>query len=191
MSTNETRPLHWTDEEDQKLIELHEHYSQQESSKGLWTLVSNNLPERNPKQCRERYINHLQPGLDKSPLSVKEWELLDELHGIYGNQWSHIAMHFPSRMANHIKNQWNTRLRRLHSGPYKPRTRRTKRRSYETVSCSFSSEEEDQTSNSETDFVPTTRKRARDELVDQWEQCKKMKRDDPLSLLYMIAQNSY
>ncbi|XP_027904433.1 transcription factor MYB3R-5-like [Vigna unguiculata] len=53
---------HWTKEEDDKIIEL---VSIHGSTK--WSLISQSLPGRIGKQCREQWCNHLSPDIKKDP----------------------------------------------------------------------------------------------------------------------------
>jgi hypothetical protein len=69
------------------------------------------MTDRDPKQCRERYMNHLDPSVKKDRLSLSEWKTLLEAHDKCGNKWSEIAPYLPGRTANTLKNFWHSTIR--------------------------------------------------------------------------------
>jgi hypothetical protein len=71
-----------------------------------WTKLSKMLPGRIGKQCRERWMNHLNPDLVRGPWTTQEDALLIHLHAEFGNKWSQIAACMPGRADNMIKNRW-------------------------------------------------------------------------------------
>lgn len=97
----------WTAEEDDNLASLVHEYGTRN-----WRIVAAALPGRLPKQCRERWHNQLDPSVRKDGLTDDEWQILREAHSKYGNKWAEIVKLLPGRTANHVKNQWNTMMRR-------------------------------------------------------------------------------
>jgi hypothetical protein len=91
-----------------------EHYAvpgnSQSSSPG-WSTISiefrarTNL-ERTGKQCRERYANHLQPGVKKGGWTKEEDEIILNLQARLGNQWAKMMEWLPGRSDNSIKNRF-------------------------------------------------------------------------------------
>lgn len=71
-----------------------------------WNDIAKFVPGRTPKQCRDRWVNYLQPSLKNSPFSEDEDRLLFFLVSIYGTHWSKMKSHFPTRSTNSIKNRW-------------------------------------------------------------------------------------
>ena len=59
------------------------------------------------KQCRERWLNHLQPSINKGAWTPQEDLVLLENHKAFQNQWSKIATYLPGRTENMVKNRFN------------------------------------------------------------------------------------
>lgn len=101
----------WTPEEDACLRALVEEHGEQ-----AWALVASRMPhERNNKQCRERWRNHLRPACNKGPWTEEEDRLILERVQEHGTKWAKISgLYLPDRPENDIKNRWHI-LIRMHS----------------------------------------------------------------------------
>lgn len=73
---------------------------------GDWHVIANRIPGRNPRQCRERWNNYVNPSLITSPWTAKEDEFLLEKYQELGPHWHTIASYFTSRSTNSIKNRF-------------------------------------------------------------------------------------
>lgn len=98
----------WTREEDETLKKAVEKYGMHD-----WVSVEREMTGRRGKQCRERYFNHLEPGIVKTPWTAEEDTAIVNAVHQYGSKWTFISKVLPQkRSPNGIKNRWNATLRR-------------------------------------------------------------------------------
>jgi hypothetical protein len=69
-------------------------------------LIASGVPGKGGKQCRDRWLNHLMPGIIRGPFSEAEKTLFDELVERCGRRWSVIAKFMSGRTDNDIKNYY-------------------------------------------------------------------------------------
>ena len=69
------------------------------------------MQTRNPKQCRERWHNHLDTGLKKGKWTPEEDEIILHSQHQLGNQWASITKNLIGRRDNDVKNRFH-RLQR-------------------------------------------------------------------------------
>eukprot|EP00903_Cladosiphon_okamuranus_P016537 g15256.t1 len=97
----------WTAEEDERLSKLVEVVGMK------WSDLARHIPGRIAKQCRERYLNHLDPSLRKDmPWTEDEEALLMRLCFAKQNQWAEICRQLHGRSYNDVKNRFNLIQRR-------------------------------------------------------------------------------
>mmetsp|Transcript_9994 Transcript_9994/g.16359 ORF Transcript_9994/g.16359 Transcript_9994/m.16359 type:complete len:185 (+) Transcript_9994:441-995(+) len=117
-----TKRKHWNTEEDTLLMDAASNLAALVNRSGQvkvrvpWRKVSQEVPNRSPKQCRDRYNCLLVQSArnDKSitsPSRKQSWKpeedsLLLTMHEVYQNQWVKIAAYFPGRSDNMIKSRY-------------------------------------------------------------------------------------
>lgn len=65
------------------------------------------MDNRSGKQCRERYVNQLDPSIKKSMWTHEEDVILKKMHRQVGTKWSKIMAYLPGRSDNAIKNRFH------------------------------------------------------------------------------------
>lgn len=106
-SANNTPRRRWKDWEDQLLITVVE-----EHGPTRWNSLAHHFPGRNGRQVRLRWMNHLQPSLNKRPWKPEEDAVLLEAHNALGNKWAMISMRLGGRTDNSVKNRYKSIARR-------------------------------------------------------------------------------
>eukprot|EP01032_Pedospumella_encystans_P007557 gene7557-9054_t len=93
----------WSLEEDMLLLKL----VKENGAVGYWPKIALAMERRTGKQCRERYINHLDPDMKKTPWNDEENNAIRDLFPKYGTKWSQYLTALPGRSDNAIKNRYH------------------------------------------------------------------------------------
>ena len=96
-----TLKIKFTEEEDMKLHRLVMQFGAKD-----WIKISQLMETRNPRQCRERWNNYVNPALRTDPWTPEEDMLLDQKFAEYGPKWNKISKFFVNRSDNNIRNRW-------------------------------------------------------------------------------------
>lgn len=88
-------------EEDSKLLNLVQQYGAKN-----WIKISQLMETRNPRQCRERYNNYINPNLRKDDWKKEEDDLIEEKVLEFGPKWNKISKFFDNRSDYSIRNRW-------------------------------------------------------------------------------------
>ncbi|CAM9321317.1 unnamed protein product [Ectocarpus sp. 12 AP-2014] len=95
----------WGAEEDERLRKLAPVFSSP-STGPRWAKIAEVMPGRTAKQCRERYNNHVDPGIKKDKIwTAEEDALVMQLHAEHHNQFAKIARNIPGRCYDDVKNR--------------------------------------------------------------------------------------
>jgi len=70
-------------------------------------------PPRTGKQCRERYVNHLNPRLRRGEFGPREDATIWRLYATVGTQWAKMSKVIPGRTDNNLKNRFHNLKRQL------------------------------------------------------------------------------
>jgi len=109
-SARSAKKGNWTEEEDRILMDWIKTHGAVK-----WTECSKNIKGRCGKQCRERWVNILNPGVKKGNWTDQEQTLIFDNLKKYFTSWSLMAKELEGRTENSIKNYFYSSIRRLKS----------------------------------------------------------------------------
>ena len=97
----------WTQEEDFQVINLSKIYGKN------WAKIASGLPHKNRtgKQIRQRYLNFLDPKINREKFSVEEDIKILELFETYKTNWRYYTKHLINRTADMIKGRYYSSVR--------------------------------------------------------------------------------
>ncbi|CAD8082551.1 unnamed protein product [Paramecium primaurelia] len=109
----------WTEQEDQLLFSVHQEF-QKSGRENKWSQIakeifkqSSNKVFRQPKQCRERWINRLDPNISNVPWDKQQEIDLLKMILIRGKKWSELSILYGrTRTENTLKNKYNSLIKR-------------------------------------------------------------------------------
>jgi hypothetical protein len=82
------RFLHFHTRQEDELLRKHvQAVAATNTAEPKWTAIAETIGSRTGKQCRERWYQHLRPGLVKGNWTAQEDALIAQLQGIHGNKY--------------------------------------------------------------------------------------------------------
>jgi len=96
----------WTSSEDQKLLQLFSEYGTS------WAKIASEIPNRNGKQVRDRYLSVLVSDIKKDPWTEEEDRVILEMFDKLGAQWREISDHLEGRAEIQVKNRYYSFLKK-------------------------------------------------------------------------------
>jgi hypothetical protein len=102
------RKGNWTEEEDKLLLEWVRVHGPNK-----WTECSRRIMGRCGKQCRERWMNTLDPHVKRGNWQEYEQTIIFNQMKINWSSWALISKELPGRTENSIKNYFYSSIRRL------------------------------------------------------------------------------
>jgi len=99
---------YWSKEEDEQLLEWIK-----VNGPKKWSECAKFMKKRSAKQCRERWLNHLDPNIKKDEWTEEEDKQIYDLYKRFGTSWSKLAREMKGRTENAIKNRFYSSIRSL------------------------------------------------------------------------------
>lgn len=101
LTTNKRPKKAFTEEEDRTIRFVVSTYGSKD-----WNMIATFVDGRTAKQCRDRYMNYLKPGLTNFEWTQNEDKFLLQLYFKYGPKWAQISTFFYNRNQISIKNRF-------------------------------------------------------------------------------------
>ena len=96
----------WINEEDKLLAKYVDIHGKN------WSILSKLMINRSGKQIRERYINNLDPMINREDFDFKEDKKIHDLYNKLGNKWTKISKYFINRTGDMIKNRYHSFIKK-------------------------------------------------------------------------------
>ena len=99
----------WSATEDKLLkglVQINKARNWEGVAKEINTKLYDSFHNRTGKQCRERWLNQLNPLIKKSNFTKEEDDFLLTMQKNLGNKWRQISEYFTGRTENQLKNRW-------------------------------------------------------------------------------------
>ena len=97
----------FTTEEDKRLQSLIDKYGYD------WKKIKSKFPDRNIRQLKERWCDHLNPELNNEPFTEAEDRMLFDKVDQFGKKWKMISEYFCNRTGQMLKNRYNKLCRHI------------------------------------------------------------------------------
>ncbi|EAY19677.1 Myb-like DNA-binding domain containing protein [Trichomonas vaginalis G3] len=105
--SNKRSRVQFSAEEDSKLRELVKLHGCKD-----WKIISENMENRSPRQCRDRWFHYLSSEVNNRPFTEDEDNLLRNLFSQFGSKWVIMTHYFVNRSDTNLKNRWIALLRK-------------------------------------------------------------------------------
>jgi Myb-like DNA-binding domain len=100
----------WTSDEDELLYD-----AVQKHGTTNWVTISKALSKiHSSKSCRERWVEHLRPGILNQRWTPFDDALLSSCQGLMGTSWTSIQRALRTRSTGNLKNRYYGQVRNLH-----------------------------------------------------------------------------
>eukprot|EP00924_Labyrinthula_sp_SR-Ha-C_P001692 snap_masked-scaffold_18-processed-gene-6.56-mRNA-1 protein AED:0.15 eAED:0.15 QI:62/0.5/0.33/1/0.5/0.33/3/0/441 len=101
----------WSAEEDKLLLSLAQKQIEAmgpNRKKVSWGKVAKGVPGRTAKQCRERWVNNLNPAINRGPWTREEDQIILSVYSVFPKKWATIAKKLNGRTENAVKIRYKT-----------------------------------------------------------------------------------
>lgn len=105
----------WSTDEDTVLVECVTEQIERGVCPIRWPRISQRIPGRTSKQCRERWKCNLDPAIVRGKFTEEEDQLILRLQARFGNRWALIAQNLPGRTENTIKSRFSQLRKRTNN----------------------------------------------------------------------------
>eukprot|EP00898_Chlorokybus_atmophyticus_P000895 jgi/Chlat1/1806/Chrsp135S02138 len=93
----------WTKDEDDIIVTMVKKVGTKK-----WSLIAEQLVGRTDMQCRQRWLNKLNPEIRREVWTEEENDILAKAHAKFGNKWVEIAKFLPGRTSKSIMEHWTS-----------------------------------------------------------------------------------